>query len=37
MLGWLGNIDPADFYEQQHITDGSNNYQGYSNPRSTSC
>jgi peptide/nickel transport system substrate-binding protein len=32
MLSWLGNIDPADFYEQQHITDGSSNYQGYSNP-----
>jgi peptide/nickel transport system substrate-binding protein len=33
MLGWLGNIDPADFYEQQHITGGSSNYQGYSNPQ----
>jgi peptide/nickel transport system substrate-binding protein len=33
MLSWLGNIDPADFYEQQHITDGSSNYQGYSNPQ----
>ncbi len=33
MLSWLGNIDPADFYEQQHITGGSSNYQGYSNPR----
>jgi peptide/nickel transport system substrate-binding protein len=32
MLSWLGNVDPADFYEQQHITDGSSNYQGYSNP-----
>jgi peptide/nickel transport system substrate-binding protein len=32
MLSWLGNIDPADFYEQQHITNGSSNYQGYSNP-----
>jgi len=32
MLSWLGNIDPADFYEQQHITGGSSNYQGYSNP-----
>ncbi|CAA9211906.1 MAG: Dipeptide-binding ABC transporter, periplasmic substrate-binding component [uncultured Blastococcus sp.] len=32
MLSWLGNIDPADFYEAQHITDGSSNYQGYSNP-----
>jgi peptide/nickel transport system substrate-binding protein len=33
MLSWLGNIDPADFYEQQHITGGSSNYQGYSNPQ----
>jgi peptide/nickel transport system substrate-binding protein len=32
MLTWLGNVDPADFYEQQHITGGSSNYQGYSNP-----
>jgi peptide/nickel transport system substrate-binding protein len=32
MLSWLGNVDPADFYEQQHITGGSSNYQGYSNP-----
>ncbi|MGY1887111.1 ABC transporter substrate-binding protein [Blastococcus sp. SYSU DS0753] len=32
MLGWLGNIDPFDYYHSQHITDGSNNYQGYSNP-----
>jgi len=33
MLSWLGNIDPADFYEQQHITGGSSNYQHYSNPK----
>ncbi|HEX2290091.1 MAG TPA: ABC transporter substrate-binding protein, partial [Pseudonocardiaceae bacterium] len=32
MLSWLGNIDPADFYQEQHITDGSSNYHGYSNP-----
>jgi peptide/nickel transport system substrate-binding protein len=32
MLGWLGNIDPFDYYHSQHITDGSNNYQNYSNP-----
>ena len=32
MLGWLGNIDPADFYNEQHRTDGPNNYQKYSNP-----
>ncbi len=31
MLGWLGNIDPYDFYHSQHITDGANNYHGYSN------
>jgi peptide/nickel transport system substrate-binding protein len=32
MLNWLGNLDPADFYEQAHITGGTSNYQGYSNP-----
>ncbi|MCV2490615.1 ABC transporter substrate-binding protein [Geodermatophilus sp. YIM 151500] len=32
LLGWLGNLDPAAYYQEQHITDGSNNYQGYSNP-----
>ncbi|MGY2083259.1 ABC transporter substrate-binding protein [Blastococcus sp. SYSU DS0539] len=32
MLGWLGNLDPFDYYHSQHITDGVNNYQGYSNP-----
>jgi peptide/nickel transport system substrate-binding protein len=31
-LGWLGNLDPAAFYQDQHMTGGSNNYQGYSNP-----
>lgn len=31
MMGWLGNIDPDDFYYGQHHTDGSNNYQHYSN------
>jgi peptide/nickel transport system substrate-binding protein len=31
-LGWLGNLDPAAFYQDQHITGGANNYQGYSNP-----
>jgi peptide/nickel transport system substrate-binding protein len=30
-LGWLGNIDPEDYYYTQHVTDGANNYQGYSN------
>jgi peptide/nickel transport system substrate-binding protein len=32
MLGWLGNIDPDDFYYAQHHTDGANNAQKYSNP-----
>ena len=32
MMGWLGNIDPDDFYYGQHHTDGSNNYQHFSNP-----
>jgi peptide/nickel transport system substrate-binding protein len=31
-MGWLGNIDPDDFYYSQHHTDGGSNYQGYSNP-----
>jgi peptide/nickel transport system substrate-binding protein len=33
MLGWLGNLDPAAYYQEQHQTDGPNNYQGYSNPQ----
>jgi peptide/nickel transport system substrate-binding protein len=33
MLGWLGNVDPFDYYHAQHITDGGSNYQGYSNPQ----
>jgi peptide/nickel transport system substrate-binding protein len=32
LLSWLGNLDPAAFYAEQHTTDGPNNYQGYSNP-----
>ena len=32
MMGWLGNIDPDDFYYNQHHTDGTSNAQGYSNP-----
>lgn len=32
MLGWLGNIDPDDFYYNQHHSEGSSNAQGYSNP-----
>ena len=33
MMGWLGNIDPDDFYYGQHHSQGTNNYQGYSNPQ----
>lgn len=29
---WVGNIDPFDFYQAQHATDASSNFQGYSNP-----
>ena len=32
MMGWLGNIDPDDFYYAQHHTGGSSNAQKYSNP-----
>tara|TARA_R110002020_G_scaffold152794_11_gene331713 strand:+ start:72704 stop:74254 length:1551 start_codon:yes stop_codon:yes gene_type:complete len=32
MMGWLGNIDPDDFYYAQHHSNGSSNAQGYSNP-----
>jgi peptide/nickel transport system substrate-binding protein len=32
MLGWLGNIDPDDYYYSQHHSSGSNNYQKYENP-----
>jgi peptide/nickel transport system substrate-binding protein len=31
LLGWLGNIDPDDFYYAQHRTDANFNFQGYSN------
>lgn len=31
MMGWLGNIDPDDFYYAQHHSDGTSNAQGYSN------
>ncbi|WP_409330143.1 ABC transporter substrate-binding protein [Trujillonella humicola] len=33
LLGWLGNLDPFDYYHAQHITGGSSNFQGYSNPQ----
>jgi peptide/nickel transport system substrate-binding protein len=32
MMGWLGNIDPDDFYYAQHHTDGSSNAQKFANP-----
>lgn len=32
LLGWLGNIDPDDYYYAQHHSDGSFNFHGYSNP-----
>lgn len=32
MMGWLGNIDPDDFYYAQHHTDGESNAQKFSNP-----
>ncbi|MDP9408647.1 MAG: ABC transporter substrate-binding protein [Actinomycetota bacterium] len=32
MLGWLGNLDPDDYYYEQHHTNGSFNAQKYSNP-----
>ncbi|WP_116996993.1 ABC transporter substrate-binding protein [Desertimonas flava] len=32
MLSWIGNIDPDEFYYSQHHTDGTFNFQGYSNP-----
>jgi peptide/nickel transport system substrate-binding protein len=32
MMGWLGNIDPDDFYYAQHHTGGSSNAQKFSNP-----
>jgi len=31
MMGWLGNIDPDDFYYAQHHSAGGSNPQGYSN------
>ena len=32
MLGWLGNIDPDEFYYAQHHTGAGFNFQKYSNP-----
>ena len=33
MMGWLGNIDPDDFYYAQHHTGGTSNAQKFSEPR----
>ncbi|GGM08087.1 MULTISPECIES: ABC transporter substrate-binding protein [Micromonospora] len=32
LLGWLGNIDPDEFYYAQHRTGGTFNFHKYSNP-----
>ena len=32
ICGWLGNIDPDDFFYAQHHTDEIYNFTGYSNP-----
>ncbi|WP_197379884.1 ABC transporter substrate-binding protein [Mycolicibacterium mengxianglii] len=32
MLGWLGNIDPDDFYYAQHHSGGTSNAQKFSDP-----
>ena len=32
MMGWLGNIDPDDFYYAQQHTNGTGNAQKFSNP-----
>ena len=31
LLGWLGNIDPDDFYYAQHHSTGGYNFHGYAN------
>jgi len=31
LLGWLGNIDPYDFYHLQHHSEGIFNFHGYAN------
>jgi peptide/nickel transport system substrate-binding protein len=36
-LGWLGNIDPDDFYYAQHHSTGGFNFHGFEDARSTSC
>ncbi|MFZ0042965.1 MAG: ABC transporter substrate-binding protein [Solirubrobacteraceae bacterium] len=32
ILGWLGNLDPSDYYYAQQTTGGSFNFQKFSNP-----
>jgi len=32
ILGWLGNLDPSDYYYAQQITGGSFNFQKFNNP-----
>lgn len=32
MWSWIGNLDPSDFYYNQHHSTGSFNAQGYNNP-----
>lgn len=32
LLGWLGNLDPDDYYYAQHHTGANFNFQKYSNP-----
>lgn len=32
MMGWLGNIDPDDFYYAQHHSNGTSNAQKFSDP-----
>lgn len=32
ILGWLGNVDPDEFYYSQHHSGGVNNFQKYANP-----
>jgi peptide/nickel transport system substrate-binding protein len=31
MLGWLGNLDPFDYYHAQHVCDGGSNFHNYCN------
>jgi len=32
ILGWLGNLDPSDYYYAQQVTGGSFNFQKFNNP-----